>query len=131
MWIFSNDHSRISGLQEKEESITLTLHYHFQSLHKHLDISQVITAESSPLHIAEAVGLVPSINLLSKSKMELKEHLFRDSISRWLLLISFFLSSETELYSLCLYSSKNNIVIKFLEYWHFNILDLHIVYINI
>ena len=27
-------------------------HYHFHPLHRHLDISQVITAGSSPLHIA-------------------------------------------------------------------------------
>ena len=32
--------------------------YHFLPLHKHLDISQVITAESSPLHIARGNALV-------------------------------------------------------------------------
>ena len=31
--------------------ISLTPHYHFHPLHRHLDISRAITAESSPLHI--------------------------------------------------------------------------------
>ena len=31
--------------------ISLTPHYHFHPLHKHLDISHAITAESAPLHI--------------------------------------------------------------------------------
>ena len=33
---------------------SLTPHYHFHPLHRHLDISWVITAESSPLHIASS-----------------------------------------------------------------------------
>ena len=33
------------------EDISLTPHYHFHPLHRHLDISRLITAESSPLHI--------------------------------------------------------------------------------
>ena len=33
----------------KKKGITLILHYHFQPLHRHLDISWVITAGSSPL----------------------------------------------------------------------------------
>ena len=33
------------------EGISLTPHYHFHPLHRHLDISRAITAESSPLHI--------------------------------------------------------------------------------
>ena len=54
IWIFSHDHSRIAGLQGKGEGISLTSHYHFHPLHRRLDISQVITAESSPLHIASS-----------------------------------------------------------------------------
>ena len=50
MWVFFHEHSRITGLQGK--GIPLTPHYHFHRLHRHLDISQAITAESSPLHIA-------------------------------------------------------------------------------
>ena len=34
--------------------ISLTPHYRFHPLHRHLDISQAITAESSPLHIASS-----------------------------------------------------------------------------
>ena len=41
----------MTGLQGKEGGISLTPHYHFHPLHKHLDISRAITAESSPLHI--------------------------------------------------------------------------------
>ena len=36
------------------EGITLTLRYHFYPLHRHLDISWAITAQSSPLHIASS-----------------------------------------------------------------------------
>ena len=51
IWVFSHNHSRITGLQGKEEGISLTPHYHFHLLHRHLDISRAITAKSSPLHI--------------------------------------------------------------------------------
>ena len=34
------------------EAISLSPLYHFHLLHRHLDISRAITAESSPLHIA-------------------------------------------------------------------------------
>ena len=49
--IFFDDHSRITGLQGKREGIFWTPHYHFAPLHKHLDTSWTITAESSSLHI--------------------------------------------------------------------------------
>ena len=52
MWVFFHERSRITGLQGKGEGISLTPHYHFHPLHRHLDISRAITAESSPLHIA-------------------------------------------------------------------------------
>ena len=51
IWVFYHDHSRITGLQGKGEGISLTPHYHFHLLHRHLDISWAITPESSPLHI--------------------------------------------------------------------------------
>ena len=54
IWIFIHDHSRTTGLQGKGESISWNPHYHFHTLHKHLDISLVITAESSPLHIGSS-----------------------------------------------------------------------------
>ena len=52
VWVFFDEHWRITGLQGKGEGISLTPHYHFRSLHRHLDISRVITTGSSPLHIA-------------------------------------------------------------------------------
>ena len=51
IWVFFHEHSWITGLQKKGEGISLTPHCHFHSLHKHLDISRVTNAESSPLHI--------------------------------------------------------------------------------
>ena len=53
--VFFNDDSRIKGLQGKGRGgISLTPHYHFHPLQRHLDISRAITAESSPLHIASS-----------------------------------------------------------------------------
>ena len=54
IWVFFHEHSQITGLQGKGEGISLTPHYHFHPLHRHLDISRAITAESSPLHIASS-----------------------------------------------------------------------------
>ena len=54
IWVFLHEHVRITGLQLKREGISLTPHYYFHPLHRHLDISWVITAESSPLHIASS-----------------------------------------------------------------------------
>ena len=54
IWVLFHEHSRITGLQGKGEGISLTPHYHFYPLHRPLGISWVITAESSPLHIANS-----------------------------------------------------------------------------
>ena len=54
IWVFFHDHSRITRLQGKGEGISFTPHYHFHPLYRHLDSSQTITAESSPLHIASS-----------------------------------------------------------------------------
>ena len=51
---FFHDHLRITGLQGMGEGISITPHYHFHPLHRHLDISRAITAESSPLHIGRS-----------------------------------------------------------------------------
>ena len=48
IWVFIHDQSQITGQQGKGEDISLTPHYQFHPLHKHLDIRRVITAESSP-----------------------------------------------------------------------------------
>ena len=52
--VFFHNHSRTTVLQGKGEEISLTPHYHFHPLHRHLDISQAITVESSPLHIGSS-----------------------------------------------------------------------------
>ena len=54
IWVFFHEHSRFTGQQGKGEGIYLTPLYHFHPLHRHLDISRAITAESSPLHIASS-----------------------------------------------------------------------------
>ena len=55
MWVFIHEHSQTTGLQGEEEGISLTPHCHFHPLHRYLDISRVIIAESSPLHIANSL----------------------------------------------------------------------------
>ena len=52
IWVFFHEHSRFTGQQGKGEGIYLTPLYHFHPLHRRLDISRAIAAESSPLHIA-------------------------------------------------------------------------------
>ena len=52
IWVSFHEHSRFTEQQGKWDAISLTPLYHFQTLQKHLDISRLITAESSPLHIA-------------------------------------------------------------------------------
>ena len=54
IWVLFHEHSRIKGLKGMGEGILLTPHYHFRPLHRHLDISRTITAESSPLRIASS-----------------------------------------------------------------------------
>ena len=52
--VFFRNHSRITGLQGKGEGIPAIPYYHFHPLHKRLDISRVITAESLRLHTASS-----------------------------------------------------------------------------
>ena len=52
IWFFFHKYSRFTGQQVKGEAISLYPFYHFHPLHRHLDISWVIAAESSPLRIA-------------------------------------------------------------------------------
>ena len=51
IWVFFHEHSRFPGQQGKGEGIYLTPLYNFHPLHRHLDISRAIAAESSPLRI--------------------------------------------------------------------------------
>ena len=54
IWVFFHNHSWIRGVQMKGEGISLSPHYHFHLLYRHLDISRAITGESSPLHIVSS-----------------------------------------------------------------------------
>ena len=54
IWVFFHNHLRITELQGKGKGISLTSHYHFHPLHRHLDINRAITAESSHLHIGSS-----------------------------------------------------------------------------
>ena len=51
---FFHEHFRFTGQQKRGKGISLTPHYHFHPLHRHLDISRTITAEILPLHIASS-----------------------------------------------------------------------------
>ena len=51
IWAF-HKHSQFTGQQGNGKAISLRPLYNFHLFHRHLDISWVITAESSPLHIA-------------------------------------------------------------------------------
>ena len=48
IWVFFYEYSQFIGQQGKGEAISFYSFYHFHSLHKHLDITRVIAAESSP-----------------------------------------------------------------------------------
>ena len=54
VWVFFHDHLRITGLQGKGMGISLTPHYHFHPLHRHLDTGRANAARSSSLHIASS-----------------------------------------------------------------------------
>ena len=47
--------SGTTGLQGKGEDISLTPHYHFHPLHRHLDISRAITTESPIAHYGKSL----------------------------------------------------------------------------
>ena len=52
--VFFHEHSQFTGQQGKGEGIYFTPLNHFHSLHRHVDMIQAITAESSSLHIASS-----------------------------------------------------------------------------
>ena len=62
-WTFTNHRTAGEGV-----GISLTPHYHFHPLHRHLDISRAITAESSPLHIASSRARTRNLWFLSASR---------------------------------------------------------------
>ena len=54
IYVFFRKHSRFTGQQGKGEAISLSPLYQLHPLHRHLNISWAITAESSPLNIASS-----------------------------------------------------------------------------
>ena len=54
IWVFFHEHSRFTGQKGKGQVISLSPLYYFHPLHRHLDISRAITADSSPLYIASS-----------------------------------------------------------------------------
>ena len=71
IWVLFHEHSRITGLQGKGKGIPLTPHYPFHPLHRHLDISRAITAESSPLRIASSRALTGNLWFPRASRLPL------------------------------------------------------------
>ena len=59
IWVFFHEHLRFTGQQGKGKAISSRPPYYFHPLHRHLDTSLAITAESSPPHIASTAGLEP------------------------------------------------------------------------
>ena len=75
IWVFFHEHSRITGLQGNEEGISLTPHYHFDLIHRHLGISQVVTAESSSLHITSSQTRTGNLWFQSASHLQIMYNL--------------------------------------------------------
>ena len=73
IWVFPHKHSQFTGHHGKGEVISQTPLYHFNSLHRHLDISRAITAESSPLHIASKLWFPSAKSLITKLRALAKE----------------------------------------------------------
>ena len=54
IWVFFHKDSQFTGQQGEGEAISLTPLYHFHLLHRPLNITWAITADSSPLQIASS-----------------------------------------------------------------------------
>ena len=73
-WIFFLSEFSFTNIHESQDcrgkgkGISLTPHYHFQPLHRHLDISWAITAESSPLHKASSRSRTRNLWFSSSSR---------------------------------------------------------------
>ena len=65
---FSFTNIMIQGQQGKGEVISLYAFYHFQPFHRHLDISQVVAAENSPLRIVKSRTRTENLRFPSASR---------------------------------------------------------------
>ena len=106
--IFFHDYSRIIGLQGKGKDISLTPLYHFHPLHRHLDISQAVTTESSPLNIASNRTRIGNFALLCRKLNLNLQALEKSDHCKWPSEIMIIL---LEMYH-CKYSSKITIHLK-------------------
>ena len=71
--VFFHEHSRLTWQEGKGKGICLTPLYHFHTLHRQLDISQVITAESSPLYIASIIA-GPEMGTFARKSLSTRLH---------------------------------------------------------
>lgn len=73
---FFLEHSRFTEQQGKTGAISLTTLFQFHSLHRHLNISQVITGESSPLHRTSSRTFISERKSLTTKRVSLifKKH---------------------------------------------------------
>ena len=98
IWVFFHEHSWITGLQRKRGGggggISLTPHYHFHPLQRHLDISRAITAERSPRHIASSRTQTGNLWFLSASREPLSYAPYLDCY-RWIWLFQKVISKIT------------------------------------
>ena len=106
--IFFHDYSQIIGLQGKGKDISLTPLYHFHPLHRHLDISQAVTTESSPLKIASNRTRTRNFALLCRKLNLNLQALEKSDHCKWPSEIMIIL---LEMYD-CKYSSKITIHLK-------------------
>ena len=97
--MFFHEHSGFTGLQGKGKGIYCTPLYHFRPLHRHLDISRAITAESSPLHIAGSRTLTGNLWLPSASRKPPSYAPFNILLTIWLILEMHLKDTSKKIYS--------------------------------
>ena len=76
IWVFFHEHSRMAGLQGEGEGSSLTSHYHFHPIHRHLHISRALHIAShqpvsnwEPL-VSERKPLITKLRALKKFSFE-------------------------------------------------------------
>ena len=119
---FFHDHSRITRLQGKGESISLTPHYHFHLLHRHFGISWTITAESSPLYIGSSQTRARNLWFPSASREPLSYAPFKA--------LSYALEGIKKLYSQLIKKPYVYIYIYTLQILYMYVINVFYIYIS-
>ena len=72
VWVFFHEHSRITRLQGKGESISLTPHHDLYPLHRHLDVSQAITdlTEQKSSNLLPRIEKKKNVNKSGRCKVQ-------------------------------------------------------------